>query len=64
MPKFTQSRIVLASRNLAASKAWYREVLGFREEPIQADGWAFLERETAPTPCPRPAWETTVGTST
>jgi catechol 2,3-dioxygenase-like lactoylglutathione lyase family enzyme len=45
MSKLIGSRFVLAVKNLAASKAFYCDVLGFVEEPIRADGWAFLRRD-------------------
>jgi catechol 2,3-dioxygenase-like lactoylglutathione lyase family enzyme len=45
MPKLTGSRFVLAVRNLATAKAYYCDVLGFAEETIRAEGWAFLRRD-------------------
>ena len=44
MAEFTGSRFVLAVRDLAASKSYYCDVLGFVEESIRAPGWAFLRR--------------------
>ncbi len=45
MTKFTRARFVLAVPNLAASKDFYTRVLGFEEEAIRAEGWAFLSRD-------------------
>ena len=45
MPRFVRPRSVLAVRDLAASTAYYTEVLGFGEDPIEAAGWSFLTRD-------------------
>jgi len=45
MPRFIRPRSVLAVRDLAASTAYYAEVLGFRRDPIEATGWSFLTRD-------------------
>jgi catechol 2,3-dioxygenase-like lactoylglutathione lyase family enzyme len=43
MPEILQSTFVLAVQDLAASKRFYREKLGFVED-FSVDGWAFLSR--------------------
>jgi len=43
--KIVNSRCVLAVRDLAVSTRYYVDVLGFREDPIRADGWSFLSRD-------------------
>lgn len=43
MPEILSSTFVLAVRDLAASKKFYLEKLGFTEE-FSVDGWAFLSR--------------------
>ena len=45
MPRFVGPRSVLAVRDLAASTAYYAEVLGFGRDPIEAPGWSFLTRD-------------------
>jgi len=45
MPRFIRPRSVLAVRDLAASTAYYAEVLGFGQDPIEAPGWSFLTRD-------------------
>ncbi len=40
------SRFVLAVRDLGVSTRYYVDVLGFRRDPIDADGWSFLTRDT------------------
>lgn len=42
----TGSRCVLAVRDLALSTRYYVEVLGFCREPVDAEGWSFLARDT------------------
>jgi len=37
---------VLAVRDLRASTDYYANVLGFRRESIDADGWSFLSRDS------------------
>jgi uncharacterized glyoxalase superfamily protein PhnB len=44
MVRFVRPRSVLAVRDLASSSTYYREVLGFDEDPIHAPGWSFLSR--------------------
>ncbi len=39
------SRCVLAVRDLEISTAWYRDVLGFTKDPVDAAGWSFLTRD-------------------
>ena len=39
------SRCVLAVRDLGVSTRYYMDVLGFRQDPIQAEGWSFLTRD-------------------
>ena len=43
MPEILASTFVLAVRDLAASKRFYLEKLGFAED-FSVDGWAFLSR--------------------
>jgi uncharacterized glyoxalase superfamily protein PhnB len=43
--EIVDSRCVLAVRNLKASTQFYIDVLGFRRDPIDADGWSFLTRD-------------------
>ena len=45
MGRIVNSRCVLAVRDLEASTRYYKEALGFSEEPIDADGWRFLVRD-------------------
>src|SRR6266699_2102946 len=45
MPSIVGSRCVLAVRNLKESTRFYMDVLGFRRDPIEADGWSFLTRD-------------------
>jgi uncharacterized glyoxalase superfamily protein PhnB len=45
MAKIVASRSVLAVRNLKASTKYYIDVLGFNEDPIDAEGWSFLTRD-------------------
>jgi catechol 2,3-dioxygenase-like lactoylglutathione lyase family enzyme len=40
------SRCVLAVRDLEVSTRYYIEVLGFRSDPINAEGWSFLTRDS------------------
>ena len=44
MSQFTRFRYVLAVNDLALSVAFYRDVLGFEDEGVNAEGWAFLRR--------------------
>ncbi len=43
MPEITSCTFVLAVNDLAASKAFYIDKLGFTED-FSVDGWAFLSR--------------------
>ena len=46
MPHITNSRCVLAVRDLAASTRFYTDVLGFqRDFGDGSDGWSFLSRD-------------------
>jgi uncharacterized glyoxalase superfamily protein PhnB len=45
MHRIINSRCVLAVRNLKESTQFYIDVLGFRRDPIHADGWSFLSRD-------------------
>jgi catechol 2,3-dioxygenase-like lactoylglutathione lyase family enzyme len=36
---------VLAVRDLKVSTRYYTDVLGFRRDPIDAEGWSFLTRD-------------------
>ncbi len=38
-------RCVLAVRDLPRSILYYTEVLGFRKDPVNAEGWSFLRRD-------------------
>jgi uncharacterized glyoxalase superfamily protein PhnB len=40
------SRCVLAVRDLKVSTSYYLDVLGFSKDPIEAEGWTFLTRDT------------------
>ena len=40
------SRCVLAVLDLKASTRYYMDVLGFSKDPINAEGWSFLTRDT------------------
>lgn len=42
MPAIRSTTFVLAVRDLKASTAYYTDVLGFRRDPIDAEGWSFL----------------------
>jgi catechol 2,3-dioxygenase-like lactoylglutathione lyase family enzyme len=44
MPRIVDSRCVLAVRNLQESTLFYIDVLGFRRDAIEAEGWSFLTR--------------------
>jgi uncharacterized glyoxalase superfamily protein PhnB len=46
MARIVNSRCVLAVRDLEVSTRYYKEVLGFSQDPIDADGWSFLTRDT------------------
>lgn len=46
MARIVNSRCVLAVRDLEVSRRYYRDVLGFSEEPIDAPGWSFLVRDS------------------
>jgi len=43
--RIVNSRCVLAVRDLETSTRYYTEVLGFRRDPIDAEGWSFLTRD-------------------
>jgi len=45
MAHIINSRCVLAVRDLEISAYYYKNVLGFTEDPIDAEGWAFLTRD-------------------
>jgi len=44
LSRFPRFRYVLAVNDLALSTAFYRDVLGFEDEGVDAEGWAFLRR--------------------
>jgi predicted enzyme related to lactoylglutathione lyase len=44
--KIVNSRCVLAVRDLAVSTRYYMDVLGFQKDPIDAEGWSFLTRDS------------------
>ena len=46
MARIVNSRLVLAVRDLKASTRYYIDVLGFTRDPIDAEGWSFLTRDT------------------
>lgn len=46
MAHIVNSRCVLAVRDLQASTRYYVDVLGFSKDPIDAEGWSFLTRDT------------------
>lgn len=46
MAKIFASRCVLAVRDLAVSTSYYIDVLGFSRDPIDAEGWSFLTRDS------------------
>jgi uncharacterized glyoxalase superfamily protein PhnB len=43
--RIVDSRCVLAVRDLKESTRYYVDVLGFKPDPIEADGWSFLSRD-------------------
>src|SRR4051812_49991439 len=45
MAHIIASRCVLAVRDLELSTRYYMDVLGFRKDPIDAEGWSFLTRD-------------------
>jgi uncharacterized glyoxalase superfamily protein PhnB len=45
MARIVNSRCVLAVRDLKASTRYYKEVLGFSQDSIVAEGWSFLTRD-------------------
>jgi uncharacterized glyoxalase superfamily protein PhnB len=46
MAQIVNSRCVLAVRDLKVSTSYYMDVLGFTKDPIDAEGWSFLKRDT------------------
>ena len=44
--RFVRPRSVLAVRDLQAATRYYRDVLGFEVDPIDAPGWSFLSRDS------------------
>jgi len=44
--RIVNSRCVLAVRDLTASTRYYTDVLGFTRDPIDAEGWCFLTRDS------------------
>ena len=46
MAKILNSRCVLAVRDLKISTRYYTDILGFSKDPIDAEGWSFLTRDT------------------
>ena len=46
MAQIVNSRCVLAVRDLKLSTSYYIDVLGFTEDPIRAEGWSFLTRDS------------------
>jgi len=45
MAQIVDSRCVLAVRDLKVSTHYYIHVLGFKRDPIEADGWSFLSKD-------------------
>ena len=45
MARIVNSRCVLAVRNLEVSTRYYTDILGFSQDPINAEGWTFLTRD-------------------
>lgn len=45
MAQIVNSRCVLAVRDLKVSTRYYTDVLGFSNDPINAEGWSFLSRD-------------------
>jgi catechol 2,3-dioxygenase-like lactoylglutathione lyase family enzyme len=45
MARIVDSRCVLAVRDLEVSTRYYVDVLGFRRDAIEAEGWSFLSRD-------------------
>jgi len=43
--QFVDSRVVLAVRDLPLSTRFYTEVLGFKRDPVEANGWSFVSKE-------------------
>lgn len=46
MVRIIDSRCVLAVRDLEDSTRYYVDVLGFARDPIEAEGWSFLSRDS------------------
>ncbi len=46
MAQIVNSWCVLAVRDLLVSTNYYVDVLGFTKEPVDAEGWSFLTRDT------------------
>jgi catechol 2,3-dioxygenase-like lactoylglutathione lyase family enzyme len=46
MAQIVNSRCVLAVRNLQISTRYYLDALGFSRDPIDAEGWSFLSRDS------------------
>ena len=46
MAQIVNSRCVLAVRDLQVSTRYYVDVLGFKIDPINAEGWSFLTRDS------------------
>ena len=46
MAAIVNSRCVLAVRDLTVSTRYFMDVLGFSQDPINADGWIFLTRDS------------------
>ncbi len=44
--RIVNSRCAMAVRDLQVSTRYYMDVLGFRKDPIDAEGWSFLTRDT------------------
>jgi len=44
MTDFNCFRYVLAVNDLAVSTSYYKDVLGFEDEGVDAEGWSFLRR--------------------
>jgi catechol 2,3-dioxygenase-like lactoylglutathione lyase family enzyme len=43
--RFIDSRCVLAVRDLAKSRHFYTDVLGFQQDPVDAKRWSFVSKD-------------------
>jgi predicted enzyme related to lactoylglutathione lyase len=45
VPRFVDSRGVLAVRDLSVSTRFYMDVLGFQRDNVEAPGWSFVSKD-------------------